>query len=45
LLNLPLPVIIVALRALSSMTGCGGIVDWGQIDDVTNLLNIISIFS
>jgi hypothetical protein len=45
LLNLPLPVIIATLRALSTMTGCGGIVDWGPIDDVRNLLNIIGIFS
>jgi hypothetical protein len=45
LLNYPLPVIIVTLQALSGLTGCDGIIDWRSIDDVTDLRNIIRIFS
>ena len=45
LLNFPLPVIIVTLQALSGMTGCGGVVDWRSINYVTDLRNIIGLFS
>jgi hypothetical protein len=32
LLNLPLPLIIAALRALLTITGCDGIINWDLID-------------
>jgi hypothetical protein len=43
-LQLPLPVIREALKALSTPTGCDGIVDWDSIDQVTNLGGILSFF-
>jgi hypothetical protein len=44
LLNLPLPEVIDRLRDLSTQTGCGGLVDWDYIGQVSNLLFIISLF-
>jgi hypothetical protein len=43
-LQLPLPVITAALRALETPTGCGGIVDWSSIDQVSNLGGILQFF-
>jgi hypothetical protein len=41
LLNLPLPIVIPALRALSEPTGCGGIIEWDFIGSVGGLKGII----
>lgn len=41
LLNLPLPLIIAALSMLSTPTGCGDIIDWEHIDELSNLKGII----
>jgi len=43
-LQLPIPVIVAALKALETPTGCGGIVDWGSIDQVSNLGGILNFF-
>jgi hypothetical protein len=43
LLNLPLSLVIDKLRELSTQTGCGGIVNWQLIGQVSNLLFIISL--
>lgn len=45
LANLPLSLIIGALKALEVPTGCGGIVEWESIGNVGDLLDIINIFS
>lgn len=44
LLQLPTPVIASLLKALSTPTGCGGIVDWSSIDQVSNLGGILQFF-
>jgi hypothetical protein len=44
LLQLPTPVIVAALKALSTPTGCGGIVDWDFIDQVSNLGGVLQFF-
>jgi hypothetical protein len=42
--QLPLPVITAALRVLETPTGCGGIVDWSSINQVSNLGGILRFF-
>jgi hypothetical protein len=45
LLNLPLPLIIAALSMLSTPTGCGDIIDWEHIDELSNVQEIIRFLS
>jgi hypothetical protein len=44
LLQLPTPMIASILKALSTPTGCGGIVDWSSIDQVSNLGGVLQFF-
>lgn len=45
LANLPLPLVITALKALEEPTSCGGIVNWGLIGNVGDLQGIISLLT
>jgi hypothetical protein len=44
LLQLPTSVIASILKALSTPTGCGGIVDWSSVDQVSNLGGVLQFF-
>lgn len=41
LLNLPLPVVIGALRFLAEQTGCGDIIEWNFAGSIDNLRGVI----
>jgi hypothetical protein len=45
LANLPLPLVITALKSLEEPTGCGGIVNRGSIGNVGDLQGIISLLT
>lgn len=42
--QLPVPVISAALKTLPIQTGCGGIVNWDSIDQVSNLSGVLPFF-